>query len=151
MLDILFFIRCLKDSESSSAFPIYSFVHFSNSVTRSSALLKLKHSLPKSNSDAHFISIVPLGCGTLFHPLILITHYQQSKPTSSKHNGLNNSPLISSFLSLAHIIICVHVQNMLVHVISHHIHPLSNWTPVLLPGDPSVHVYAYCFSPPSLL
>ena len=86
------------------------------------------------------ISIVSLGCGTLFHPLILTTHYQQSKPTSSEHYGLNNSPLISSVLSLAYIIICVHVQNMLVRVLPHHIHPLSNWTPVLLPGDPSVLV-----------
>ena len=52
LLDIMFFIRCLKDSPKE--FPILTFIQFSESNTRSSSHNKLKHSLSKTNLEGHF-------------------------------------------------------------------------------------------------
>ena len=53
LFDILFFIRCLKDPDTTQEFSIHSFVQFSDRNTRSSSHLKLKHSLSKSTTEAH--------------------------------------------------------------------------------------------------
>ena len=52
LLDIMFFIRCLKHSPKE--FPILTFIQFSDSNTRSSSHSKLKHSLSKKNLEGHF-------------------------------------------------------------------------------------------------
>ena len=54
LYDILFFIRCLKESDVNTAFSIQSYVSFSNSNTRSATHLKLKHSLSKTHAAGHF-------------------------------------------------------------------------------------------------
>ena len=54
LYDILFFIRCLKEPDEFNAFSIKSYINFSNSNTRSTTHLKLKHSLSKSFSAGHF-------------------------------------------------------------------------------------------------
>ena len=53
LFDILFFIRCLKDPDTSQEFSIHSFVQFSDRNTRSSSHLKLKHFLSKSTTEGH--------------------------------------------------------------------------------------------------
>ena len=53
LFDILFFIRCLKDPDTSQEFSIHSFVQFSDCNTRSSSHLKLKHFLSKSTTEGH--------------------------------------------------------------------------------------------------
>ena len=53
LFDIQFFIRCLKDPDTTQEFSIHSFVQFSDRNTRSSSHLKLKHSLSKSTTEAH--------------------------------------------------------------------------------------------------
>ena len=52
--DILFFIRCLKEPDTSQAFQIQSFMNFSKGNTRSTTYLKLNHSSSKTSSAAHF-------------------------------------------------------------------------------------------------
>ena len=54
LYDILFFIRCLKETGENNAFSIRSYVSFSNSNTRSTTHLKLKHSLSKTHVAGHF-------------------------------------------------------------------------------------------------
>ena len=53
LYDVLFFIRCLKNPNTSNAFSILSYVHFSTRITRSSTHQKLTHSVSKSNASAH--------------------------------------------------------------------------------------------------
>ena len=50
----MFVINCLKDASISTSFCIHSYITFSNSSTRSTTHLKLKHSLAKSNTIGHF-------------------------------------------------------------------------------------------------
>ena len=52
--DIMFFIRCLQSPDDSVSFSISSFVSFCTGSSRSSAHLKLKHSLPRTNTISHF-------------------------------------------------------------------------------------------------
>ena len=52
--DILFFIRCLKEPDTSQAFQIRSFINFSKGNTRSTTYLKLNHSSSKTSAAAHF-------------------------------------------------------------------------------------------------
>ena len=52
MMDILFFVSCLK--YPSSHFNILQFVTFITSSTRSSGCGKLEHYLPKTNRERHF-------------------------------------------------------------------------------------------------
>ena len=58
LYDILFFIRCLKEPNENNAFSIQSYVSFSNSNTRSTTHLKLKHSLSKTHAAGHLITSV---------------------------------------------------------------------------------------------
>ena len=52
--DIMFFIRCLQSPDDSVSFSISSFVSFCTGSSRSSAHLKLKHSLSRTNTISHF-------------------------------------------------------------------------------------------------
>ena len=52
MMDILFFVSCLK--YPSSHFNILQFVTFTTSSTRSSGCGTLEHYLPKTNRERHF-------------------------------------------------------------------------------------------------
>ena len=52
--DIMFFIRCFKDSSSSDSFSVLSFIRFSRGTTRASSHLKMIHSLSRTNSASHF-------------------------------------------------------------------------------------------------
>ena len=69
--DIMFFIRCLQSPDDSVSFSISSFVSFCTGSSRSSAHLKLKHSLSRTNTISHFyFNRIPRLYGTL--SLILI-------------------------------------------------------------------------------
>lgn len=53
LLDIMFFIKCLKNPDS-NAFSVHSYVTFSTNPTRAGAHLKLTHTFTKSNITGHF-------------------------------------------------------------------------------------------------
>ena len=53
LYDVLFFIRCLKNPDTSNAFSILSYIQFSKGITRSSTHQKVTHSLSKSNASSH--------------------------------------------------------------------------------------------------
>ena len=152
LYDILFFFRCLKEPNENNAFSIQSYVSFSNSNTRSTTHLKLKH-LSKTHAAGHFYfnrlprlwnSLPPLNLNLSFHTiksncfgLISSIH---SRVISHVHS-------ISSVLALD---VC-HVLFLLIIPCSYlMLFVLCNAlsvprTPAPLTGVPSVHSVTYSY------
>ena len=51
LYDVLFFICCFQNPDTSNAFSILYYVHFYKGITRYSTHQKLTHSLSKSNAS----------------------------------------------------------------------------------------------------
>ena len=98
-LDIIFFIRCIKEPDLTQAFPIKSYVIFSDNKTRSATHLKLRHSISKLNVTGHFYfnrlprlwnSLPPLNLNLSLHSLKkqiwkffwchFLLHFQSNNP-----------------------------------------------------------------------
>ena len=116
--DIMFFIRCLKDSSSSDSFSVLSFIRFSRGTTRASSHLKMIHSLSRTNSASHFyFNRLPRLWNSL--PPIDITLSLSAIKKQLRQIFWNHFFSILIAVIHVHSIICAHVLNVLVVVFPH--------------------------------
>ena len=143
LFNILFFIRCLKDPDTSQEFSIHSFVQFSDCNTRSSSHLKLKHFLSKSTTEGHlFFNRLPRLWNSL-PPINLELSISTIKAHLHRLFWMNSYPALTVQI-YALITTNVHVQSVLACLYIVHSFSSSQFYighQEYLSGAPSVHAF----------